>query len=257
MTGKRPSPFRPPWLFGTLAILALAALFLRLATWQLQRLDARRAANTQLLARMEQPPITLAGSAVDVDAVDLRRATVRGSFDYDAEIVLRNRTWNGFPGVHVLVPLRLADGDAAILVDRGWIPYERAAPDQRGEFRGAAGEVTLTGIVRRSQVRVGPSPADPSPATAGRVDAWHRVDLPRIQEQVAYPMLPVYLEELPAGPPRAFPKAAPDVTLSEGSHLLYALQWLAFAVIAVVGYAVVYRQRTRRPPGAGPVAGRS
>lgn len=245
---KNPSPFRGRWLIATLAVLALCALLLRLASWQLQRLADRRAANAQLLARMTQPALTLDGAALDVATADLRRATVTGIYDYDQEIVLRNRTYNEFPGVHVITPLRITGSAAAILVDRGWIPYEDAGPGQRTRFDRPAGEVTVTGILRQSMTRSSfASPADPPLGPdRPRLDAWHRVDIPRIQEQMPYPLLPMYLEMDRGSDASSFPRPDPDISLSEGSHLVYAIQWFAFAGIVLIGYGVVYRQRARR-----------
>ncbi len=245
------STFRGRWLIATLAVLALCALFLRLSGWQLRRLEDRRAANALLLARMEQPALMLDGRALDPETADLRRAVVRGTFDYSQEIVLRNRTYNELPGVHVIVPLRItgAAAGAAILVDRGWIPYELAGPEQRVQFQDAAGQVEVRGLLRRSQSRrSSASPADP-PLEAGqsRLDAWHRVDIPRIQEQIPYPLAAVFLEEEPAaaGSSRRFPRPVPQVELSEGSHLFYAIQWASFAAILLVGYVVLWLQRSR------------
>lgn len=243
-----PSLVRGRWLIATLAVLALCALFLRLATWQFQRLADRRAANAQILARMEQQPLALDGAALDVEAVVLRRATARGVYDYDQELLLRNRSYNELPGIHVIVPLRIAGSDAAVLVDRGWLPYEVSSPEQRGEYQERpAGEVTVTGILRGSMVRASRfSPEDPPLGPdRPRLDAWHRIDIPRIQEQTPYPLLSLYLEETPesAADQRRFPRPVPEITLSEGRHLVYAIQWIAFAIILAGGYAGYYRSR--------------
>ena len=234
----RPSPLGGRWLLATLLILALAGLFLRLGAWQLERLGARRATNALILARLAEPALDLTGELVDPEEIDLRRATVRGVYDYDQEIVLRNRVWNGFPGVHVLTPLRITGSDTAILIDRGWIPYESAAIADRGQFRDVSGEVEVTGILRKSQVRLGMSPEDPTPSLAGpRVDAWHRIDLPKIHQQLPYPLYTVFMENdtRPGATPRTFPKPQPEISLDEGSHMVYAIQWFAFAFIAVGG----------------------
>jgi surfeit locus 1 family protein len=245
----KPTPFRGRWLWATIGVALLCALFLTLGFWQLQRLGQKRAANALILARMQEPPLTLSGQPLDPDLANLRRAVVRGTYDYSQELVLRNRTLNEIPGVHVLVPLRIAGSEAAVLVDRGWIPYEMADPAQRAQFRDAASEVEVSGILQQSQKRPGSiAPADP-PLGPGRprLDAWHRVDIPRIQEQIPYPVLPLYLEEdqAPGEPIRRFPRAAPEVALSEGSHLGYAVQWFAFAGILLGGYTLFCRQRTQ------------
>jgi len=255
MTEKRPhaqSPFRPPWLPATVAILLGTLFMLGLGIWQLDRLQQRRAANAQIMARMSQPALSLAGDAIDSETSDLRRATVRGTFDYDQEMILRNRTYGEVPGVHQLVPLRIAGSDAAVLVDRGWIPFEFSSPEQRAQFRNATGEVEVQGILRHSQTRRNSlSPADPplGPERA-RLDAWFRVDLPRIQEQTSYRLLPLYLEEEtpPGAEARWLPRPDPDIQLDEGSHFIYAIQWFAFAAILPLVYGFLYTTRTRPAP---------
>lgn len=254
MKSARSSPLRGGWLLATILTLALTALFLRLGVWQLQRLGERRAANARILARLAEPPLVITGELLDPEEFDLRRATVRGTYDYGEEIILRNRTWNEFPGVHVLTPLRITGSDTAILVDRGWIPYEFAAAADRAPFRDAQGEVEVYGILHKSQIRRGISPDDPTPSPANpHVDAWHRVDLPKIRQQLPYPLLTVYMEEdtPPGREPRQFPKPQPEMSLDEGSHMVYAIQWFAFAFIAVSGYVGLYVQRTR-PAGTRP-----
>ena len=42
----------------------------------------------------------------------------------------------------------------------------------------------------------------------------------------------------------AFPAPMPEVALSEGSHLGYAVQWFAFAGILLGGYTLFFRQRS-------------
>jgi len=247
-----PSLFRAPWLLATVAVLLGTLFMLGLGIWQIDRLQQRRAANAQIMARMNQPALNLAGGALDPETSDLRRATVRGAFDYEQEIVLRNRTYGEVPGVHQLVPLRIAGSDAAVLVDRGWIPFEFSTPEQRAKFRNATGEVEVQGILRHSQTRRSSlSPADPPlNSERARLDAWFRVDLPRIQEQVPYGLLPLYLEEeTPAGAEaRWLPRPDPDIQLDEGSHFIYAIQWFAFAAILPLVYGFLYTTRTKPAP---------
>ena len=252
LSARKPSPFRGRWLWATIGVALLSALFLTLGAWQIQRLGQKRAANALILARMQGPPLTLSGQTLDPEQANLRRAVVRGTYDYSQEIVLRNRTLNEIPGVHVLVPLRIAGSDAAVLVDRGWIPYEMSDPAQRAQFRDTASEVEVSGILRRSQARPGRvAPADlPLGPERQRLDAWHRVDIPRIQEQIPYPLAPLYLEEAQTAdtadaPVRRFPRAGPEIALSEGGHLGYAIQWFAFAGILLGGYALLFHQRAQ------------
>lgn len=251
------SPLRGRWLPATIGVILLTLLFLALGFWQLNRLAQRRAANALLLARINLPPLSIDGSTLAPEADNLRRAVVHGVFDHTEEMVLRNRTYNELPGVHVLTPLRIAGSEAAILVDRGWIPYEMSSPEQRAVFPRPEGQLEIRGILRRSQPRSGSfSPMDPPLGPERpRLDAWHRVDLSRIQEQIPYPLLPLYLEQ--EGPPAPtaeaaarlhtvyfpVPRPAPEVELSEGSHLFYAIQWFSFAGILSAGYCFLLRSK--------------
>lgn len=63
-----------------------------------------------------------------------------------------------------------------------------------------------------------------------------------------YPLLAMYLEALPeaGAPPGRFPRPAPEIELSEGSHLVYAIQWFSFAFIALAGYGAYYHHRTAK-----------
>jgi surfeit locus 1 family protein len=71
----------------------------------------------------------------------------------------------------------------------------------------------------------------PAPTIATRIDLG-RGDLP-------YSLLPVYVLLQSQQPPQDLPAIVPVPTLDEGPHLSYAIQWFAFATIAVVGGAVL------------------
>ena len=249
-------PFYGKWLWATLVVALGLALLIRLGFWQLERLAERRAGNAHLVAQLDMAPLDLSGQAPLPANVDLRRATVRGSYDFAQELVLRNRALNGAPGVHLITPLRIAGSDRAVLIDRGWIPYDQAAPTLRKAFDGPADEVEVRGILHASQARLNSlSPADPplSPERP-RLDEWFRIDIPHIQQQIPYSLLPIYLEEgqpnLAALPPMASSDALPrpdiQVDLSDGPHLSYAIQWFSFAAILLVGYVTLFVKQSSK-----------
>ncbi|MDH3496613.1 MAG: SURF1 family protein [Gemmatimonadota bacterium] len=207
--------------------LGAAALFTRLGVWQLDRLDQRRALNTALETRLAAPPIALTtGVVATVDSLTFRRVRASGVFAFADEVVEGGRTFRGAPGAYLLTPLRFADG-SAVLVLRGW----SYAPDGMTVERGAVVEaesVTVEGVLL---------------PVAGR---WSvRPDtLPR-----GYPLLPLVLRR--TTPPPALPERLAIVALpprDNGPHLAYAIQWFAFAVIALVGGVILAR---RQPVRAG------
>lgn len=238
------------WRWLTLIVIVLALVFGRLGIWQLQRLAERRAHNAVISSRTEQPPLTITGTPINVEALEYRRVSVRGTFDFVNEIVLRTQSHNGVAGVEIVTPLRITGSDQTVLVNRGWVPliqYDAAALQQFV----VPGEVTIEGILRKPQPRTGSIGAVDRQPTNGRLETWFRVDVARIAEQVPYPLLPFFIEQLPVPNAPDLPHAQPDVQLSEGSHLSYALQWFSFALITVGGYAAVVATWTRKPPAGG------
>jgi surfeit locus 1 family protein len=238
-------------LWTTLLVIALAALCVRLGFWQLDRLAQRRAQNALINARMNQPAQAIDGAGVDLEDMDYRRVELRGVYDSAHEVILRNRALEGVPGVHVLTPLRLSQGagaPAAVLVDRGWLPLELAAPEERRAYAAPPGEVVVTGLARRSQAGAGGPPDPALPAGQTRRDAWFRVDIGQIEQQTGYALLPFFVEQTPAPGDPDLPRRTPPTDLGEGSHLSYTIQWFSFAAILLIGYGAFMVQRLRQQP---------
>lgn len=244
--------FRGRQLLVTLLMIVGALVLVRLGIWQLDRLAQRRAINSAIASRQAEPPVPLAPALAADTTQEYRRVELHGVFDSTQEIVLRNRSLDGATGVHVITPLRFTGADGAplaVLVDRGWLPNIAASAEARAAYAAPAGEVALVGQIRRSQENFG-GPADP-PFTAERprLDAWFLVNIPRITEQVGYPLLPVFVEQLPATGDPDLPRRDPLTDLGEGPHLGYAIQWFAFSVILLVGYVVFVLRRQRLAAG--------
>lgn len=238
-------------LFWIGLVAAAALTLIGLGFWQLSRWQERRALNAVIASRIDQPPVVLNGELVDERDMEYRPVVVSGSFDFSREIVLRNRTLNSIPGVHLITPLRIEGSENAVLVDRGWIPYDAASPELRAAYAYPAGAVTVHGLSRMSQTRASPlAPADP-PLGPGRprLDAWFWLDIAQIQRQVPYPLLPFYVEQDSGPDPNAIPAPGHEIDLSGGPHLGYAIQWFSFAVILVAGSIALARRDTRTHVG--------
>ena len=111
------------------------------------------------------------------------------------------------------------------------------------------GLIEVTGTVRETQTAPALGPTDPS---EGRLERFYWIDIPRLQQQSSYPLAPVSIElvsQLPTQSGR-LPVPVPARMLTEGSHLAYAVQWFAFAVIGLGGYGALLR-RNRRTGGGG------
>jgi surfeit locus 1 family protein len=240
------------WGFLFVAVIA-AAIFLRLGTWQLDRLTDRRADNARRQVLAALPPLQVSGSAElpPLDSLLWRRVHLTGEWDFGKEIIIRGRAAYSSPGVHVVTPLRLENGQA-FLVLRGWLP---AADGLSADIR-AARPSTLEGADAVTVQITGLAlPGEPSSALPPR---WKRFDGSRIlvlgsldfdsaergfgETLVHAWLLPDSLPDLGASStPRPVQPPAP----SDGPHLAYAIQWFGFAAITIAGAIVFLRTRRR------------
>jgi surfeit locus 1 family protein len=238
----------PKWLLSHLLVLLLVVAMIGLGFWQLARLQEKKDRNALIEARQDEPvePVEDVVTADDPtsvgDDVKFREASATGTYDVEAQVLVRNRSFDGAPGSWVLTPLVLDDG-TAVVVNRGWVPVtgeQTLSPVARPP----TGEVVVEGSLQASQSRGAFGPTDPS----GEVlDTLSRVDLERYQEQVDEELLPVWLQLATQDPePGAQPTPVPLPELDEGPHLGYAVQWFTFTLIALVGYPIILRRRARR-----------
>ena len=230
------------WLPLTILVAAAVIGLGSLGVWQVRRLNERRALNTDIQARLAAPVIELTDAVADPAALNYRHVRVQGAFDPGPEIVLRNQARQDEPGVHLLTPLRLAGSNQAVLIDRGWIPYD--AP--RSQYPAPGEAVIIEGIARATQARQGwLSPLDPAlTAELTRVESWYRVDIARIQEQTPYPLLPIFVQQTQGFAGGVLPAADVEIDLSDGPHLSYAIQWFAFATTLLIGYGFLIQHQS-------------
>lgn len=235
---------RYPLAFIVFAVAA-GLVCLRLGSWQLDRLAARRLQTAESLQRR-----ALAAAEVRTlgDSGSDRRATASGRYDFDREIVLRGRGRGGVPGVEVVTPLLLGGSDTAVLVVRGYVPSADAISYDATLHREEAA-AAVSGIARAVPV----DPAGAAPLDRNGARTWRRLDLRTLRDSLPYAVLPLYIiADSPAtASPAPLRSAAPR--LDDGPHLNYAIQWFGFAAIAFGGAAALWirRRRDAQVPGAG------
>ncbi len=239
--------FTPRWIALFLVALVVALVCVRLGIWQSHRLKETRAYNAEVRAGLAAPPqpldTVLAEAPDDPDTLAYRRVVVTGIYDPAHEVLLFGRALDGNPGHHVLTPLVYGDGQA-VLVDRGWVPFEDNTPPV-ADAAPPSGQVTVTGFllpaVTDSQVVIDRD-------ASGRILTVEHDDPAAIQGElpgVALAPLPMQLQEQSPPQPGRLPARLPPPDLSEGPHLSYMVQWFIFATIAVIGYLVLVRREVR------------
>jgi len=232
--------FAPPAWGVLLAALALAA-FVSMGYWQLGRAREKQALFDAFMQ----------GSQDTVDATGLRfdelaryqHVRLRGSYDATRQVLLDNMpSVAGRPGYRVLTPLERADGRGWVLVDRGWVPLGATREDLPDVSVGVA-EREVSGILDVLPIpgmRAGPAAA---PGSAG----WPRVLLFPTEADVESALgadVESRIILLDAGRPDGFErKWRPALGFGPERHLGYAIQWFAFALVAMVIFVAVNLRR--------------
>lgn len=229
--------FRPKFWPTVMTVLMLAVL-LGLGTWQVQRYGWKTDLIDKLQARATSAPIALPADVVDLAALEFQHVHVAGTFLHDKEMYLIGRTLHGSPGLHVVTPLRRADGKGYVLIDRGWIPFERRAPATRAAGQ-IEGDVAFEGIVRLAK---GPGTFTPDNDPKG--NNWYYVDPEGMARAADIDTLPgYYVMSAAEAPPGGYPLTRQWRLDIRNNHIEYALTWYLMAAILIVIYIIFHRER--------------
>lgn len=239
------------WRWVTLAVVVLMLVLGRLGVWQLNRLAERRLQNIDRAAALAAAPVdlnatqTLNAALSNEELAELtnRDAVVVGEYDVDHQLVLKLQSLNGEPGVRLITPLLIDGGEAAVLVDRGWISDNDVAA---GNFYtdNLEGLLAVNGYLAPPEIitRQGAGSSVPT----GPLNEIFRVDIAGIQQLVPYPLVSMYLREAPIDEDTSPPiRIAKEVDLSEGPHLGYAIQWFIFSLGLGVAYVIFVNHKLR------------
>jgi surfeit locus 1 family protein len=221
---------RRPVLIAFLAAIPVLGLLLFLGTWQVERLHWKN----DLIARIAASEAAPAAPLRDPPE-PLARAQVTGRFDHAREAYLGVSPRGPVLGTQLVTPL-LRDGAPPILVDRGWIPLDRAAPVARPE-----GEVTVEGWVRPGEHGGLLSAADDP---AGR--RFYTFDTAAIGAALGLPAVAPYGLVLLGPSGAGFPDPARTLPRPTNNHLGYAITWYGLA-LSLVGVLAALALRRKQP----------
>ncbi|MGZ8216508.1 SURF1 family protein [Methylomagnum sp.] len=224
--------FKPHWK-ASLGFLAVLAVFVNLGLWQLRRADEKTALMDARELRGQDAPVRLSGAEASPDDLRYRRVVVSGEYDAAHQFLVDNQIHEQRPGYHVLTPLRLEGGNAAVLVNRGWVPVGAdrtrlpavALQATHAEISGVADHFPGVGL----KLKGAEIPAPGWPAV---------VQLPEpapLAERLGYPVLP-YQVLLDPSADEGYVRAWREVRLTPEKNRGYALQWFLFALVATIIY---------------------
>jgi surfeit locus 1 family protein len=233
---------QPRWIVAAMVVVLLAATFISLGLWQLDRHDQKRTENAVGEQRFSTEVVDLADvlESDDLERFEHRRVVATGTFDVEGEVLIRSQVELGQAGFHVITPL-VIDGVSAVLVNRGWVPLVMDTPPV--EALPTPGVQEIEGWVRLTQTRPALGREDPP----GHLDVFNRVDIDRIGQQTPYDLAPVYLVAMgERGSDIPIVLNPPDFS-DQGPHLGYAIQWFGFAAVGLVGFVFLLRRKGGQP----------
>ena len=230
----------PRWIVVHLGVLALIALMVFLAFWQLSRLDQKKSFNAVLMAHSTAPVANIkdiVSADVDIESIEWRRVQLSGYYMTDKIVTVINRSQNGAAGYDVLVPFRTTNNET-FLINKGFMQLSMPLPTLRTT------PLTVLGYIRDSQSRGTLGAID---STDNAVREFQRFDIPLIAKRLGVETQPLFVQMRDEAPRPAeqwpAPVALPE--LNEGTHLSYAVQWFFFALTAFVAWVVVVRRKMR------------
>ena len=186
----------------------------------------------------------------DTAAARFRRVRVSGTPDYEHELIYGTRTRRGSPGVNFLTPIRRPGTDTAVLVNRGWVYSPDGSTVDASRWRDR--DSVFTGYVEEL-------PSAGGAMFTSRPNVVARLSHDAVARVLPYPVAAVYVIALAGADTTTAPDRIARLTvppLDEGPHLSYAIQWFAFATVALVGAGFVIRQARETARREGPVVSR-
>lgn len=227
---------RPKLLFGLLIPLACAGLFVRLGVWQLARHREKATYNARVEARLAESPIPFAELPSDTALVRGQRVELAGRYRYDLEQVHAGRVSEGSPGVHLITPVERPGNDTLVAVTRGWVYSPDAAQVELARWH-EEDSVSLAGYAI-------PLPPDGLAPPTDPAKPLRSLTVSALSARYGRPVASALVVMMSDSAARAdsVPRRLGRPLLVAGNHRSYAIQWFAFACIAVAGGVLLFRR---------------
>lgn len=227
--------FTRRWLGWLALALVFAAVCTLLGRWQWHRFESRHASQTRIDRNYNASPVgiedLLGTRAPSLQKKDQwRQVSLKGHYDTNARILVRNRPNDGNYGFEVVLPF-VTDSGARVFVDRGWVSYGTDAAAIPPIPATPTGEVTVIGWLRPSEPDLHRAPIP------GQIASIYVGGLGAMTQPSPYNLYVLMrTETLPDGRSPARPAALPppDQGMSAWINFSYALQWWFGAVAGIV-----------------------
>lgn len=262
---QRLRPTRMRFFIITIAAVVAGVLTASLGFWQLSRAKEKIAIQTERENRAKLPPLNTGELLVLQDNVSQthaleswlhRLAVVQGVWLADKTVYLDNRQMNGRPGFFVITPLLLANSEAVILIQRGWIPRNFQDRSQLVPVETSIKPVRIVGSLAGSPARLFEFTGAVTNEGVSRIR--QNLDIAQFRQETGLPVLSLSLvqthadeEVLDSGHATLVQDSLlrdwPVVTFGVDRNYGYAFQWFGLSSLIVLMYVWFQFIRRSRP----------
>jgi len=221
-------------LVPTVAVLVVFSGLIGLGVWQLARADEKREIEASVRLVEKKVPFELNDMNVAEPerllAEIYRPVAAVGLYDSQHQFLYDNRTHKGKPGYHVLSPFVIKGKDVAVLVNRGWIPFN-GRRDNIQDITVNDSEFVLAGIIRNPSRSIVLS--DDVASASDYPLTIQAINLADMGKTLGYKFLPIIIE-LDKSATNGFVREWQPYYGSIAKHTAYAVQWFVMAVVLLM-----------------------
>ncbi len=223
------------WVGFTAIVIVSIIGFGLLSRWQWDRADERR---------VERLAISQAQVLQDVDSVkdlpEFTRVNISGTYDNEDTRLVRQRPLDGGNGYWVMTPLD-ANSGTRIWVIRGWVGASTIATEVPQVPSAPMGQTIVSGAVRNFE--------DPLEDVYGLPEG---VVAKMSVEELSTPGFVNTFDNrivqlISSKPSSGEIVIVPLPEVDEGQNISYAVQWILFALVAIIGWFIFLRREAETP----------
>lgn len=236
----------PKWILVTLICFGMLPAFQALSNWQWHRLSDRQVYNVQIQSQIEKEPVAVSDIVIEnsdsktvPDDTQWRTVEMTGTWMQPDQVLVRKKSLESNLGLWVVTPLRLGDG-TIVMINRGWTAAANSAIDSPAVADVPSGTIEVLGRIREVQERTSPAPTD---LPEGQVDRIIPMEIVSSTDTLSN----AYIEMTASRPESktAEIRTLPEPEVTEGAHRSYALQWMFFEIMTVIGWIILVRNELK------------
>jgi surfeit locus 1 family protein len=221
--------------------LFFVAVFCSLSVWQFYRYHDKQRLLKTYEERLQDLPKPFAFLTGNIKDFQFQPVVVEGEWMNTFSVFIQNRIYKGQPGYEVITPIRVMGGQKWLLIDRGWVPKDR--DKSLPSLPPISGKLSLLGYIKL---------VDQHAFILGKniinaeVKPWvmQKIDIDELQRLTKHEFYPFMLRLDPSESYGFVRDWVISITPPE-RHFMYAIQWLALAVVVLVGYLCFCTQRVK------------